>query len=341
MRRILGLAIMVSAMAGRAQAQPSDASALAEQLFNQARELAKDNRWAEACPKFEASLRIDPVLGTRLNLATCYERIGKLASAWGLYRESIELARKAGDLKRHDYAQQQADALEPRLPRLALAAPSPRPAGFVVTRDGTPIAAGALGVALYVDPGEHEVTASAPGFEAFTQTITLVPGKAETLVIPDLKPAPEAALSVSPAKSPATSPKTSAIDGRVATTEPAPPMSPRRKYTAIGLGGAGVAAIGVGLLFGAKASSAFQDAKALCSDDLVCAPESYDQGKQRTRDARASATASTVLVAAGGAAIAAGAIVILTRPRTRERAMARIVPVTHNRGAGLAILGRF
>jgi tetratricopeptide (TPR) repeat protein len=333
MRRILGLAIVVLAMAGRAQAQPSDASALAEQLFNQARELAKDNRWAEACPKFEASLRVDPVLGTRLNLATCYERIGKLASAWGLYRESIELARKAGDAKRRDYAQQQAAALEPRLPKLALAAPAHRPAGFVVTRDGTPIAPGALGVALYVDPGEHEVTASAPGFEAFTQTVTLVPGKAETLVIPDLKPAPAAELSRSPAKS--------AIDGRVATTEPAAPMSPMRKYTAIGLGGAGVAAIGVGLLFGAKASAAFQDAKALCSDNLVCDPESYDQGKQLTRDARTSATLSTVLVAAGGAAIVAGAIVVLTRPRTRERAMARIVPVTHDRGAGLAILGRF
>jgi tetratricopeptide (TPR) repeat protein len=320
---------MVSAMAGRAQAQSSDASALAEQLFNQARELASDNRWAEACPKFEASLRIDPVLGTRLNLATCYERIGKLASAWGLYRESIELAQKAGDLTRRDYAQAQADTLEPRLPRLALSAPAHRPAGFVVTRNGTPIATGALDVALYVDPGDHEVTASAPGFEAFTQTVTLVPGKAETLVIPDLTPAPASATTKPP------------NEGRVATAEPAAPMSPRRKYTAIGLGGAGVAAIGVGLLFGAQASSAFQDAKALCSDDLVCAPESYDQGKQLTRDARASATASTVLVAAGGAAIVAGAIVVLTRPRTRERAMARIVPITHDRGAGLAILGRF
>jgi tetratricopeptide (TPR) repeat protein len=333
MRRILGLAIVVSVMAGRAHAQSSDASALAEQLFNQARELAKDNRWAEACPKFEASLRVDPVLGTRLNLATCYERIGKTASAWGLYRESIELARKAGDIKRRDYAQQQADALEPRLPKLALSAPAHRPAGFVVTRDGTPIAAGALGVALYVDPGEHEVIASAPGFEAFTRTVTLVPGKAETLVIPSLKPVPGAELSRSPAKS--------AIDGRVATTERAAPMSPMRKYTAIGLGGAGVAAIGVGLLFGAKASSSFKEAKALCSETLVCAPESYDQGKQLTRDARASATASTVLVAAGGAAIVAGAVVVLTRPRTRERAMARIVPVAHDRGAGLAITGRF
>jgi hypothetical protein len=118
-------------------------------------------------------------------------------------------------------------------------------------------------------------------------------------------------------------------------------MSPARKYTAIGLGGAGVAAIGVGLLFGAQASSAFQDAKALCGDNLVCAPESYDEGRQLTRDARTSATLSTVLVSAGGAAIVAGAVVVLTRPRTKERAIAHIVPVTHDRGAGLAITGRF
>jgi hypothetical protein len=118
-------------------------------------------------------------------------------------------------------------------------------------------------------------------------------------------------------------------------------MSPARKYTAIDLGGAGVAAIGVGLLFGAKASSAFREAKALCSADLVCDPDNYDKGKQLTRDARASATISTVLVGAGGAAIVVGAIVFFTRPRTRERAIARIVPVTHDRGVGLAITGRF
>jgi tetratricopeptide (TPR) repeat protein len=111
MRRILGLAIAVLAMTGVAHAQSGDVKALAEQLFNQARDLAKANRWSEACPKFEASLRYDPVLGTRLNLAACYEHIGKLASAWGLYRESIELAKKAGDLKRHEYAQKQAAAL--------------------------------------------------------------------------------------------------------------------------------------------------------------------------------------------------------------------------------------
>src|SRR5580765_1782681 len=167
MRRTYGILIVLLVAAGRTQAQSGDSSAIAEQLFNQARELAKVNQWAEACPKFEASLRYDPVLGTRLNLATCYEHIGKLASAWGLYRESIELANKAGDTKRAEYAQKQATALEPRLPKLAISAPSSPPTGFVVKRDDTAVDAGALGVALYVDPGTHKVTASAPGFEAF------------------------------------------------------------------------------------------------------------------------------------------------------------------------------
>ena len=100
MRRVLAMIMVMWVVGGRAHAQPGASSTIAEQLFNQARDLAKANQWVEACPKFEASLRYDPVLGTQLNLATCYEHIGKLASAWGLYREATELANKAGDAKR-------------------------------------------------------------------------------------------------------------------------------------------------------------------------------------------------------------------------------------------------
>ena len=45
MRRIV---VMLMLLAGPAGAQPSDNKALAEQLFNQARDLAKANNWAEA-----------------------------------------------------------------------------------------------------------------------------------------------------------------------------------------------------------------------------------------------------------------------------------------------------
>src|SRR6187549_3107203 len=113
MRYPLGAVMVMSMVAGRVHAQ---SGAVAEQLFNEARELAKSNRWAEACPKFEASLRYDAALGTRLNLATCYENVGKLASAWGLYRDSVDFATKTSNTKRADYARKQAAALEPRLP---------------------------------------------------------------------------------------------------------------------------------------------------------------------------------------------------------------------------------
>ncbi|HEU4726534.1 MAG TPA: hypothetical protein VFT22_01540 [Kofleriaceae bacterium] len=307
-----------------------NASALAEQLFNQARDLAKANQWAEACPKFEASLRYDPVLGTRLNLATCYEHIGKLASAWGLYRESIELARKAGDSKRADYAAKQAAALEPRLPKLAISAPSSPPAGFVVKRDDTPLDAGALGVALYVDPGVHKVVASAPGFEPVTVSVTLAEAKTETLAIPALvaRPAEAAAAEARPAV-------------ERDTDEPTGPRSRTRTFVALGVGGAGLVAAGVGLVFGAKANSSYKDATALCGDDLVCSASNFERDKKLVSDARSSATISTVMVIGGGAAIAAAAVIYLTAPRARETQAARLVPVTHDGGAGLALAGTF
>jgi tetratricopeptide (TPR) repeat protein len=326
---------MVSIVAHHAYAQsPSSASALAEQLFNQARDLAKANQWAEACPKFEASLRYDPVLGTRLNLATCYEHVGKLATAWGLYRESIEFAKKAGDAKRADFAQKQAAALEPRLPKLAISVPANPPSGFVVKRDDTAMDAGSLGVALYVDPGMHTITASAPGFEDFTVTVTVAEGKTDALALPNLVAAPEIG------------PSTPAVEPHVETAEAMAPPSRTRRYVGLGVGAAGVAAVGVGLVFGAKASSTYDDAKALCAPNLVCGnPADYAQAKRLMSDARSRATTSTVLVIGGGAAIIAGAIVWFTARPTREhasaQARARIVPVTHDGGAGLAVTGAF
>jgi hypothetical protein len=335
MRHALGVLVVVS-VAGTAYAQSPSASgsssALAEQLFNQGRELTRSNQWAEACPKFEASLRYDPVLGTRLNLATCYEHIGKLASAWGLYRESLELAKKAGDTKRAEYALKQANALEPRLPKLAIFLPSNPPTGFVVRRDDTPVDAGALGVALYVDPGAHTVSASAPGFEAYTTSINLVEAKTETVAIPAMVAKPDA-----PAVAAEPKPAGAPVDG-----EPEPLPSNNRTYIAIGAGAAGLVAVGVGLVFGAKASSSYSDAKKLCGDDLKCPAADLDRDKKLVSDARSSATISTVMVIGGGAAIAAGAIVYLTAPHGHSReTQARIVPVTHNGGAGLALTGTF
>lgn len=46
---------------------------------------------ADACSRLEVSQGGSAPLGARIDLAMCYERAGKFAHAWAMYRESIEL----------------------------------------------------------------------------------------------------------------------------------------------------------------------------------------------------------------------------------------------------------
>jgi hypothetical protein len=309
---VLGVAV-VAVLAGDARAESSITRDKADQLARDARKLAQAHRWVEACPKFEASFRTEPTLDRRFELADCHVRIGRLVSAWRLYREASELAERDDDSVRYRRAKRQVDDLEWRLPRLVLRAPVSPPAGFIVMWDGTPVNPDALGVGFHVDPGRHELVAAAPHFDAFNQSVTLREGQVETLVIP--------------------SPR--------ATFVPRDRLPRTHTYVAVGASAAGAAALGIGLLFGWKASSTYSDAKKLCGTDLVCAPDDYDRGRQLIAEARWRATASTAFLVAGSAAILAGLAVRFTAPGPRERAAARIVPVLDVHGAGLAVLGRF
>ena len=74
---------------------------------------------------------------------------------------------------------------------------------------------------------------------------------------------------------------------------------------------------------------------------VLCSTDAYPRGQQLIRDTRSDATISTVLVAAGGAAVVTGAVVFFTGRRPRERATAQIIPVIDDRATGLAVTGRF
>lgn len=323
----LQLAIAL-AIAPAARAQSPTNTVLAQQLFEQGRKLATAQNWQAACPKFEASLRYDPALGTKLNLATCDEKIGKLASAWSLYRDAAEIAAKTGDTRRHDYAASHAAALEHRLPRLTITAPSPAPAGLAITRDGTPIDPAALGVPLYVDPGVHAIAASAPGYKAFTTTTTATEGGSATVAIPPLEAQPaQIAVVARPAP--------------VAPLPPPPPRSRTRTYLAIGAAGTGAVLAGVGLGFGVAASHAFDRAKAVCAD-LTCPNDAaYASGQADIRDARRDGTVSTVLTIAGVAAIAGGLAIWLIAPSSHRAESARLSASVTPTSAGLVLGGSF
>ncbi len=174
------LALVVLLIASRARADEATATA----AYKQAEELAKQGKWADACPLYEASYHADPKLGALLHAADCWEKAGHTATAWAEFNDAIELANKAHD-PREDLARRRASALEPKLAKLHLAPPKQLIPGLTVKRDGVDITV-LVGTDIPLDPGDHVILESAPGDQDFTKTISISTGTvAFELPVPD------------------------------------------------------------------------------------------------------------------------------------------------------------
>src|SRR5262245_41081861 len=130
----LGLSMWLS---GTGPAHAQDNRVAAEALFRDARKLFDAGKYAEACEKLQASQRIDPAVGTLINLARCYEKVGRTASAWAAWRDAAATAKQQGQPAREKTAREAADALEPSLARLTIEVPADaREISLKITRDG-------------------------------------------------------------------------------------------------------------------------------------------------------------------------------------------------------------
>ena len=150
-------------------------AATAEALFSEGRRLYADGNYAAACTKFEESNKADPAIGTQLNLAMCWEKLGKTASAWAMYMQVANAS--SGRDARTQLAQSHAAALLPTLSKLAITAP----AGTSIRVDGAPWSAALTGIATPVDPGRHTIEASAPN-KTFRRVV-VVPANAATITV--------------------------------------------------------------------------------------------------------------------------------------------------------------
>jgi tetratricopeptide (TPR) repeat protein len=132
-----------------AYAQSAADSATAQALFDHAKKLMSDGKYAEACPALEESERVQARSGTLLNLADCYEHAGRLASAWSSFLEAATLAKSTGQADREHAARERAAALAPKLSNLVVNAPSAASTpGIEITRDGERVGMAQLGFAL-------------------------------------------------------------------------------------------------------------------------------------------------------------------------------------------------
>lgn len=167
----------------------SAGDAAAQALFDEGRRLTESGQWAQACPKFEESNRIEPKMGTQYKLAECYERVGKLASAWENYLEVAGKAKADKNTEREQFARDKAKALEPRLTRLKISVSPPLLRGLVVKRGAKEIGAAQYGLLIPVDPGRITISASAPGYQTWSEVVEArAEGQNYVATIPQLEP---------------------------------------------------------------------------------------------------------------------------------------------------------
>lgn len=333
---MLYLALLIAvALAPRSASAEATAQerALSESLFQEGKKLLDEGRAAEACPKLAESQRLDPGGGTQLLLGLCWERAGRIASAWVELNEALALATRDGRESRINIAREHIAALEPRLSRisfeLAEAADVP---GLTISRNGMVIPRAAWSIATPFDEGEHEFEVSAPGYE--TKTVVVVvegEGQLVPFEIPVLKAAPEEQGSATPTPSS----EDSTLDQPPTARSPSP-------QTIVGwsLVGGSLVAGGIGGYFGLRAISLSGETNKECPTDVCDRPDL----KEDYEKAGTSAQNANVAFIAAGVLLTAGVVTLLTRPSRGKSAAAsrtRVAIAPREGGAAFHLGGSF
>lgn len=306
----------VLALARGAAGAPRDPAA-AEALFADAQRAMEQGDYASACPKLEESYRLDPATGALFAVALCHEQQGRLARAWVEFMEVASRAQEEGYPEREKDAREHASALHPRLSFLTVRVDAVTAAleGLVVARDGVRLGPAAWGTAIPSDPGVHVIEVSAPGYEPWKSTIALgrEPQK-ETVTVPRLVPSREKS-------------------NREPQGHSEFEFTPLR-VTGIGLGAAGLGALGVSAYASLRAIAKYDDSENDCTKDDVCGVA----GDRDRTSARESAAIATVSAVAGGALLAAGAVVyLLGAPDEKHSLRVELEPSL----ASIALQGKF
>lgn len=319
-RRLLlvGMACAAVALTTPARAEPtaSDKSA-ADALFNEARQLLDAGRAVEACPKLEESQRLDPAVGTALNLADCFERIGRTASAYVAFGDAAALAKRSGDTARAEEAERRADAMQAKLVRLAVNVPvASRFEGLTVLRDGQPLAPSLWGTPIAVDPGEHSIEAKAPGRVPWKSAVKLdVPGTTQQVSVPLL-----AEVKIPP-----------------------PPGKTAQRIAGIVVGSVGLAGLAVAGGLSIVAAKTDDESKKYClpEDPNKC----YAKGVALRNESITYADTATVVTIASGVVVATGVTLFLLAgaPKSPDKPASAwvVVPYASPQGAGINLGGVF
>lgn len=312
-------ALLAVGQPGLAFAQARD-PAVAEELFEKGREAIRRKDYAAACPLFRESQRLEPSVGTLMNIADCDEHEGALARAWEHWHEVIDGMVHAAD-ERVGIARARADALDKRVPRLIVHLTAGTPEAQV-TRDDVVLGAASLDLPLPVDPGVHRLVVRAPGRAPGPREVTLREG--ETLTV---------SLEAGPVESapPPAPPLPSGLP-HLPEGKPQHPASAQRTagLVALGVGGASLVLVAIsgGVVIEQK-DLVNRD----CGPDKGCLAAGVDAARAGNTWLTVNAISWVAMVAGG----ATGLALLLARKTTAVT----LAPSALHGGAGVAVTGAF
>lgn len=338
------LALLIGGACAPSIAAAAEPQSPGRALFVEGRQLVSDGNYAAACPKFEESLRLEPGVGTQFNLADCWEHVGRVASAQTLFVGAAATAKAAGQVEREQVLRERAAALEPRLNRLVIETADPDPR-LVIKRDDLPLDKESWGKATAVDPGSYVIVAKAPGKKSWTKTVKVeATSKIVTVEVPELE------LAEKKAATPAVAAKAApavAAEKKLPPPSTDAPLSDRSssspKVKLLMLGGAGVAALGVGTFFAVRYKSANDDAKGICPSSVGCTRTEISQHDSKVDKATTARTWAYIGFGTGALALGSAAVLyLLNGSEQPKQATIRALPTVGERGElGASVVGAF
>jgi hypothetical protein len=268
---VLVSASAIALVRGVALADPLDPAA-AESLFRQGRVSADAGDYPRACAAFAESLRLEPAPGTLLNLADCEEHVGLLASAWENFLRLASILPTTDE--RLEIARARAGALLPRVPRLVVVLSPGTYREARVFRDDVEIDGPGLAVPWPVDPGWHSVLVVAPGYEPRTMAVVARESETSRVVVAPGPVVPHDVVRPSPSHT-----------------------------IAWVVGAAGIASLGVGTYFGARALAERSVSDGGCTGGTCANATALGAYESARSDARVSDVAlglGVLMLATGG-----------------------------------------
>ncbi|WP_437940260.1 PEGA domain-containing protein [Sorangium sp. So ce341] len=299
-RRTRALALFIAAAGLLAAPAPAAAQsaadvAVAREIFIEGSEFAKQGRWEEARERYERSLAIKRAPITLYSLGVAQQQTGQLVEALESFRAFLVEPSAPATKEYEKLARQAVQELERHVAGLDLRLSPDGVAGVVVKINGVEVPAAALDRPRPVNPGNHVVTVSAPGYREARRSVAAAPGSRVVVMLTLERDAPAPGASTPGASAGPRAPSAGALPGGAPPR--AAPDAATVRVVPIALLAGGLTTVAAGVAIGLLGVASASDAPTRDGDAADAA--------------RAQALAGDIVAGAGLLAAGAGVLVLV------------------------------